>query len=252
MRNKGTIRSLLALTIGLSLIAAEAGGKPKKKDAAEPPKVEQTIRVEPSSVSFGLAPKVVADAYDKEIDKEYGPEFDKVEPGTEMRRLEEKIQEDKNLIRRSYVALDAPPSGLDGSPFVGEFTYHNQEGVMRADRGGKKRTLFFIRNKLWKIIDVYSLGDKSKWGADFKAAVAKLESVTGIEGRALAAKPEDGRQFAEVDWADEKIHLRAINWGKKLAIAYVDRATEANLGVLRSHKEKKPEEIDPAVKGVLR
>ncbi len=248
-----TFRLFFALILGVLLVAGPAGGKDKKKkDTAEPAKVEQPINQVPSSVTFGLSPKTTADAYDKIIDQEYVAEFDKVEPGVEMKQLEEKVQQEKDLIRKSLLLLDDPPTNLDGSNFEGEFTYHNKEAIMHADRSGKKRTLFFIRDKLWKIIDVYSLGEKAKFGPDFKTAVSKLEEITGIEGRALAAKAAEGRRFEEVDWADEKTHLRAINWGKKLAIAYVDRATEARLAQLRTAKEQKKEEIDPAVKGVLR
>jgi uncharacterized membrane protein len=254
MKKKGMFHSIVALSVGALLLAGDAGaaGKDKKKkDAAEPAQVEK-VSFDPSGLSFGKTPKAVAEVYDKAIDKEYLAEFEKVEPGAEMKRLEEKVQREKELIRKSYLALDDPPSTLDGTNYEGEFTYNNKEAVMRADRGGKKRVLFFIREKLWKIIDVYPLGEHAKWGADFKAAVAKLEAVTGIEGRPLAAKPEEGRRFEEVDWADEKTHLRAINWGKRLAIAYVDRATEAKLGELRSNKPKKKDELDPSVKGVLR
>ncbi len=248
-----TYQLFLTLFVGLALVAGDAGGKDKKKkNDAEPAKVEQPITLVPATVTFGLAPKGVADAYDKVIDQEYVAEFEKVEPGTEMKRLEEKVQEEKDLIRNSLLVLDDPPTNLDGTNFEGEFTYHNKEAIMHADRSGKKRTLFFIRDKLWKIIDVYSLGPKAKFGPDFKSAVAKLEEAMGVEGRARAAKAEEGRRFDEVDWADEKIHLRAINWGKKLAIAYVDRATEAKLGELRTAKEQKKEEMDPTVKGVLR
>jgi hypothetical protein len=246
---------LVVLTVGLALVASDAGAgaKDKKKnDTAEPARVEEPISFEPNGLAFGLAHKAVAEVYDKVIDQDHADELNNAQPGPELTRLESSIQEEKDRIRKSLLELEDPPSNLDGTAFEGEFTYHNKEAVMRVDRAGKKRTLFFIRDKMWKIIDLYDLGPKAKFGADFKAAVAKLEELTGVEGRALAAKPDEGRRFDEVDWADEKIHLRAIKWGKKLAIAYVDRATEARLGELRKNKPKKQEDIDPAVKDVLR
>ncbi len=246
---------LIVLSVGLALVASDAGagGKDKKKkDAAEPAQVEEPITFEPNGLSYGLAPKAVADVYGKVIDQDHAEELNDAQPGPELTRLENSIQEEKDHIRRSLLELDDPPSNLDGTAFEGEFSYHNKEAIMRAERAGKKRTLFFIRDKLWKIIDLYDLGPKAKFGADFKAATTKLEEILGVEGRALAAKPDEGRRFDEVDWADEKIHLRAIKWGKKLAVAYVERATEARLGELRKNKPKKQEDIDPAVKDVLR
>lgn len=254
MRLTRTIGSIFAFSLGFALFTGSASAAPpagKKKDKnAEPAAVETPIHVEP--VAFGADPKVVIAAYEKLIEKDFAPEFDKVEPGVEMRRLEEKMADEKEYMKKSLLPLDAPPTTLDGTPLVGEFSYGNQESVLRIERAGKKRTLFFIRGKLWKMLDVYALGSKSKFGANFQAATAKLEELTGVAGRALAANEAEGRRFEEADWADEKTHMRAINWGKQLAVAYVDRATESRLGELRTNKEKKQEALDPAVKDVLR
>jgi hypothetical protein len=190
--------------------------------------------------------------YEKLIEKDYQAEFDKVEPGVEMRRLEEKMQADKDYMRKSLLVLDTPPTTLDGTKLVGEFTYGNQESVLRVERAGKKRTMFFIRDRLWKYVDSYLLGEKSKWGANFAAAGKKLEEKLGVPGRELAPNPAEGRRYAELDWADERTHVRAVDWGKEFAVAFVERATEARLGELRKTKEKAAESVDPTVKGVLR
>lgn len=233
----------LALLIGFG--AANAAGKaPSKgaKAAGEPAQVEGL----PSPlVAFGSTTDAVIAAYEKQIDRDHQKEFEKLEPGVEMRRLEDKVRNEKNYLRRSFLKLDAPPTNLDGTKVVGEFTYGNKESVLRVERRGKKQILFFIRGKFWKVIDVYSLGKSSKWGADFTAATEKLEKKIGVPGRPLAASGEAGRPFAERDWADEKTHLRAIDWGDELAVASVDRATEARLVDLRTFKAK------PREKGIL-
>lgn len=253
MRPIRLLSLVLAPAVGLALLVGDATAAPPKKkgkDAAEPAVLETPIPIEP--VAFGSSSKAVIAAYEKLIEKDYQPEFEKVEPGVEMRRLEEKMQADKDYMKKSLLVLDAPPTTLDGTKLVGEFTYGNQESVLRVERAGKKRSLLFIRDRLWKIIDAYPLGPKAKWGANFSAAGPKLEEKMGIAGRPLAANPAEGRRFDELDWADEKTHVRAIDWGKDLAIAYVEKATEGRLGELRKNKEKPVEAVDPTVKGVLR
>lgn len=255
MRIHRLLPALLTLSLGLGLAGGDAlaAGKAAKRQVRkgeEPAQVETPIAVE--SVTFGMDPKAAIATYEKVIEKDFQVEFAKVEPGTEMRRLEERMENEKDYVRKSLLTLDAPPTTLDGTKYVGEFTYGNQESVLRVDRAGKKRTLFFIRNRLWKVIDVYAYGPKAKWGTNFAAAIEKLEELTEVEGRKLAKGGKEARAFEERDWADEKTHLRAIDWGKELAVAYVDRATEAQLGELRTAKEKAKEDLDPAVKDVLR
>ncbi|MSP24045.1 MAG: hypothetical protein EXR75_02550 [Myxococcales bacterium] len=243
--------------MGVALFAPHSADAARKKKpeaaAAEPVAIEQPIPLEPAGLDFGKTAKEVTAIYSKAIDKDYGKAYTEVEPGTEQRRLDEEVQREKDAFKKSILVLDAPPSNMDGTRFVGEFTYGNAEAVMRSVRQGKERTLFFIGDKLWKVIDIYELAEKSKMGADFKSAVAHIEKMTGVPGRSRAANPEQGRRFDEVDWANAKIHLRLIHWDeKKVAVAFVERATAARLSELRAHKEKPPVDMDPAVKGVLR
>ena len=56
----------------------------------------------------------------------------------------------------------------------------------------------------------------------------------------------------EVDWATEEIHIRLINWGKKVAIAYVDRATEKRIDSLRTKKKKNKKRVDDSVRDAMR
>ncbi len=259
MRIQHLATLLSAGFIGLALLAptsadgAASRGKKKSEPAAEPVAIEQPIPLEPPGLAFGKSPKEVSQIYFKAIDKDHAEAYANVEPGTEQRRLDEEVQRIKDAFKKSLLVLDAPPSNLDGSLFVGEFTYKNQEAAMHTSRQGKARTLFFMRDKLWKIIDVYELGEKAKMGPTFKTAVEKLEGMTGTPGRALAAAPEAGRRFDEVDWANATTHLRVIKWGDAhAAVAFVERATEQRLSELRSHKETPQEGLDPSVKGVLR
>jgi hypothetical protein len=244
------------IVAGLVALPSAAYARPKKKksevDTAEPAKLEAKLRLSPKGLRFGLSPKRVAKVYDKVVDQDYLKRFQDTEPGIQQQRLESEVERKKALFRRGIVKFGDLPTTLDSSALAGEFSYMNREAMMQIKRRGKKRMLFFIRGKLWKVFDVFALGPKAKWGADFKAAIERLEKRLGTEGRARTAGEESGLQFEEVDWASSGIRLRAINWGDRLALCYVDQATEGRIDALRPNKGKKKEQLDDTVRESLR
>lgn len=250
---------LLALAVGVFVLAPslDVHAKPGsgKPGASAPPKLELKLSVRPKGLDWGMSHKEVARVYDRVIEKDYLPQYQKAQPGVQMRRLEAEVAEKKRTFAASVVEFADLPTRLDGTPFVGEFTYHNRESLMEIQRKKKHRHLFFIRNKLWKIIDVYELGPKSRYGADFETAVGKVEKMLKVKGRHIKANP-DANQKEEADWTDGRTHLRLVSFGPSyLAIVYEDARTANRIDSLRTHKPKaaKTEDgIDPETKAVLR
>jgi hypothetical protein len=255
MKKLGLFGAAIALTLGVFATApGDVDAKPAAKQAApsEPAKLEKAPKLKPTLFKFGMGHKKVLAVYDKVIDQDYLKKFEKVEPGIQMERLQHEIRSKKEAVLRSYTPLDAPPSSLDSTPFVGEFTYYNDEAFLRVTRVGRTRTIFFIKDKAWKTIDVHKLGSSSAWGENFEAAVEKVEKKLGVKARRIAANPETG-QRAEADWADDTVHFRMIDWAEgQLGIAYVDKATEARLPELRKNTGPEKGDIDQEVKDVLR
>lgn len=259
MKKHGLLGLFFALCAGLTLAspAAFADAKSKKKDkvsTAEPAPLEKSPKLKPAGLSWGLSPKKVADIYDKVIERDYLPRYKEVEPGIQEERLKEEIATRKRVFRQSFSEFDHPPGSFDGSPFEGEYGYYNKEGFMKIERNGRWRYLFFWKSKLYKVIDVYKLGEKEKWGESFDKAVAKVEKALGSEGRKRQANEEEGRFHDEVDWADGKTHFRVASWTKKsVAFAWVNKSIEAPIVKARAEaSEKKKKEMDPEVKDVLR
>jgi hypothetical protein len=260
MKKHGLLGLFLALCAGLMLVTPSVGvdAKPKKKKEKpskdEPAPIPKAPKLKPKGLKWGLSPSKVADVYDKAIERDYLPRYKKVEPGIQEERLKEEIRQKKRAFRRSWIKLDHPPSSLDGSPFVPEFGYHNKEGFMKIKRKGRWRYLFFWKKKLYKVIDIYKLGDDEKWGDSFDKAVAKVEKIIDKEGRRLSADEDEGRDKDEVDWADKKTHFRVVDWDKKkVAFAWVHQRIEAPIAKARAEAKKKDEEeLDPDVKKVLR
>lgn len=230
--------------------------KPKKKKEAPkdgPASLPKAPRLKPKGLKWGLSPKKVADVYDRAIERDYAQRYKEVEPGIQEERLKEEIKTRKRVFRQSYTELDHPPGSLDGTSYEGEFGYYNKEGFMKIKRKGRWRYLFFWKKKLYKVIDVHKLGEKSKWGEKFEQAVGKVEKILKTEGRKLPADEDAGRR-EEVDWADAKTHFRLVNWSKKrVAFAWVNKKVEGPILEARAKaREKKKKKMDPDVKDVLR
>lgn len=259
MKNHGLFGMLLAMCVGMggltttSYVDAQPSKKDAKEEKAKPGTLERVPALTPKGLSFSQSPKKVYQVYDKAIEKDYVSKYKKVEPGIQMQRLDYEKSQFKQAFRLSYLSLDNRPSSLDGTNLTTEFTYGNDEGVMDIKRKGKHRYMFFIKKKLWNVVDVYKLGGSSKWGTDYDAAVKRLEKILGVEGKPIKADPDNGQPYDMVQWTDGKLWLRAMNWDKQFAISYVDMGMLKQLTALRKkNAEKEKDAIDPSVKSVLR
>jgi hypothetical protein len=253
--------SVLPCHVDESRPVAEAGPpakpKPGKKPAAAkvdplPPEVKQPITVAPKALAWGMGKKQLASIYDKQIDGDYKAKYKKVQPGPEMQALDAEVQENKDIFRRSVIDFGPTPTGIDATPLAGEYTYKNDEAMMKITRAGKTRDFFLIKDHLWKIVDELPLGEKEPWGKDFQEAVVKISAAYGVPGRICKADPEHGRQHTEVDWRDGHTQVRAIDWENgKFALMFVDLGTVAQLGDLRKVATPEKPEVDPSVQDVL-
>lgn len=214
--------------------------KAKDKPAAAPaeaPNVAKPVAIQPKELAWGIDRKKLGEIYDKVIDEDYKPKYQKAQPGPQTDALDAEVAERKAEFRRSLTEFNDTKTGFDMTPLRGEYTYNNKEALMSFERGGRIRYFFFIQNKLWKIVDSYKLGEKSPYGATWETALGKLTKHFG-EGRNRDADADAGRPFQEVDWKDTNTQVRAVNWGNdEFAIAFQDSATVANLSNLRKNKE---------------
>ena len=239
-------------------IKPSSDSKPRSgKKGGSAAKLESKISVRPKPLRWGMSQKEVTKVYAKVIDKDYLKKYQKAQPGVQMKQLDNEVAAKKLEFEQSVVEFGEIPTSLDGTPFAGEFTYKNRESVMSIDRKKKKRhrSLFFIRNRLWKIVDVYKLGTKSRYGTSFKSAVAKIEKLLGVKGRALKANPLLALE-EQKDWSDGRTRLRLVNWDKNhIALIYEDESTAAKLKELRTYvpkAKKEGDDLDPSTKAILR
>ncbi|MCC6528566.1 MAG: hypothetical protein IT373_38320, partial [Polyangiaceae bacterium] len=227
MKQHKRLGSWLGIALGVAAFGAafDAGAAKPTKDkvSAEAPTLPTAIALTPAKLAFGQKPLEVGAVYDPVIDADHLKELQDAQPGVQMDSLLAEIAEKKRLFRRTLLEFSKINTKWDSTPLATEYTYDNQEALMVYSRKGKTRYFFFIQNKLFKVIDELKLGEKSKYGPDFKSAVEVLNKVMGIEGRLRAPDAAAGRPFEEVDWRDSQTHVRAINWGDgKVGFAYED------------------------------
>ncbi len=261
LAGRPSLALLFALGLGLALptAAQDAAAQPskpakdkdkdKKAPAAEAPTVGKPVSIKPAELSWGIGRKRLGEIYDKVIDEDYKARYQKVQPGPETERIDAEVAEKKLEFRRTLTEFKDTTTGYDSTPLLTEYSYGNKEALMYFERAGKTRYFFFIQDKLWKIIDVEKLGEKSRWGKTFDEAVAKINKAYSVDGRVREADAAQGRPHKEVDWKDAVVQVRAIDWGNdKLAIGFQESATVANLATLRKNKKSDATRVDDKVK----
>jgi hypothetical protein len=238
---------------------AKKGPKPAAQPAApvDPPNVKnaQGIQLSPSGIHWGMTPDELAQFYDGVIDGDYAPLYKKAQSGPQTNRLDAEVQNAKAAFRRSKVEFGNLPTGVDSTPMKGEYTYRNQEAMMGFNRrGAGQRYFFFIRGKLWKIYDEARLFKGGPLGETFEEATKKYEEAFGVAGRVTQADYSANRPFAEVDWQDQKTHLRLVDRsGTGIAGAvYEERATLTNLASYRLNKPVDQDAVDPSIQSLVR
>lgn len=256
-----------ALAIGVATVAAfttDATAQGKKKATAtaqpaapvDPPNVKNQggIALSPQGIRFQMTPEELATFYDKIIEDDFKDLYKKAQPGPATTRLDAALAEAKAAFRASKVEFNNLPTGVDSTPLKGEYTYKNQEMMMKLTRKGTTRFFFFIRGKLWKIYDEIGLRENGPLGKDYEEAKKKYVDAFQVAGRNIDPDYSIGRIFTETDWQDPTTHLRVLDRSgfKIAAVVYEERSTVNMLSSLRTNKPAETDTVDPDIAALVR
>jgi hypothetical protein len=241
----------------LAMTGARALAAPPKGSSADAPLVSTLAALHEKELRWGLTHMEVTDIYNTSgglFDREYAPLLGRLQPGSEMQRLESDRDARKGNFARNYAVFADSPSGFDVTPLHSEYTYNNDEGIQRVFKDGKNRSFFYIKDKLWKIYDEIPLKGDGPLGDSYQAAVTKLNALLSVPGRVRAADPAHGIERTTTDWQDTMSHLRADDRSGEHLVGVVleDKRTLANLASLRPNKAKDPFAIDPSIAAVTK
>jgi hypothetical protein len=227
------------------------------KPAADAPVVATLAAMHEKELKWGISHLELADIYNSSgglFDQEYAPLLARLQPGNEMTRLENDRDMRKANFARGFAVFGDSPSGYDVTPLHTEYTYNNDEAIMRVFKDGKNRSYFFIKDKLWKFYDEVPLKGDGPLGDNYKGAIQKLNGVLGAPGRTRPADPTHGVERMTTDWQDARSHLRADDRSGEhlLGLVLEDKRTLAVLAQLRPNVAKDPFAIDPSIAQVTR
>jgi hypothetical protein len=246
------------VAVGVLLVVSVWAAPPKAGETkGEAPTVTSLANMTEKELKWGMTRAEVVDLYNKNgglIDREYTTKLAKLQPGVQEQQLEAERDNRKVNFERSYTPFADTPTGFDVTPLHVEYSYRNDEALMRLFRDGKTRAFFFIKDRLWKTYDEVPLAADGPLGASFQDAVTKLNALFGVPARIRGANPAQALERTEADWQDRSTHLRAVDRSSEHLVAIVleDKNTVQNLSALRSHKPVDPFAIDPAIAAVTR
>lgn len=240
------------------LLVVSVRAAPKAGDSrGDAPTVASLASMMEKELKWGMTRAEVIDLYNKNgglIDREYTAKLAKLQPGVQEQQLEAERDNRKVNFERSFTPFADTPTGFDITPLHVEYSYRNDEALMRLFREGKTRSFFFIKDRLWKTYDEVPLAADGPLGATFQDAVTKLNTLFAVPARIRAANPAQSLERTEADWQDRSAHLRAVDRSSEHIVGIVleDKITLQNLASLRSHKAVDPFAIDPAIAAVTR
>jgi len=253
----------LAIGVGMASMAMLSGGDANAKPKAppvvvpaapvDPPMVKNQggIQLSPQGIRFGMSEQDLVSFYEAIIKEDFKALYAKVQPGPAYNRVAAAEAEAVAAFRHSRVPFDNLPTGVDSTPLKGEYTYRNQEMLMKITRKGVNRYFFFIKGKLWKMYDEVPLRENGPLGKDFAEAQKKYDAAFQVVGRPVEADYKV-RNYNEVDWQDATTHLRLIDRQITVGIVYEERATVNQLSSLRTVKEGNADAVDPDIAALMR
>jgi hypothetical protein len=232
------------------------GGKPPTV-AADPPTVTSVASLMEKELHWGMTHQEVIDAYNKLnglFDREYSPQLAKMQPGSDMQQLEADRDSRKSNFERSFTRFLDTPTGYDVTPLFHEYTYKNDEAIMKVFKDGKTRYFFYIKDKFWKLYDEIPLKADGALGGTFQDAVTKLNQLFNVPARIRPADPTQGLDRTTADWQDGATHLRALDRSSEhlLGVVLEDKNTLSNLSSLRPNKPTDPFAIDPSIAAITK
>jgi hypothetical protein len=251
------------------------GAAPAAGAATEAAPAGPTVALEADGVAFGMSADDVAKLYDRWWDKQFIPRYQKANPGPKTRELDFELVEKKKVLRRIAI-FDGRTTSFDKAEFREEFAHGSDETMISAklsrrgttdektaildEKAGKDakpvfytRRFFFYRDKLWKVYDEYRLDATSPFGADFKAATARVEASLGKTAKRTRG-PDS--QFENVSFDAGSTRVRVVKLPKDtIAVVRSDSALTKEVldrRALQVAKAGEPTALDDDIQAVIR
>jgi hypothetical protein len=246
------LATALCLGAGVTMVEAPALAKAPAPAAGNAGVIEKSLQISPKGLRWGMSLEAIAKIYDKVIEEEMLPLFQKAQPGLELDALQEEQKNRQGALRRSRIDFGNTPTGVDQSPLKGEYSYNNGESMATyTASSGTVRHFFFFNDRLWKIYDEHKLKKGGNLGDNFQEAVKNLAKRFGTNPKMIPAEYEKGRPFDEAEWRDPDKIIRAVDRGSTLGVVYTDRKVQEDIDRYRkSRGDARADAVDRDVAAV--
>ena len=217
----------------------------------DPPTVGSLNGMLEKELKWGMTHLQVTEVYNGVqgfFEADYGPVFARTQAGSKYENLRQDLLNRKQAFAASWTPFGENPTGYDSTPLKPEYTYKNNEGLMRVAFRGKTRYFFFIgqspNERLWKVYDEIPLKADGPLGATYQEAVAKLQAALNVAPRT---------QPGIADWQDANHHLRVHDRGANVVgVVLEERSTLNRIDSLRPNKAVDPFALDPSIAAITK
>ena len=137
-------------------------------------------------------------------------------------------------IRSGFIVFDGRKTGWDVSPLVDEFRHGSGESLLVMDDEQAREHYFFINGRLWKWYRELKPGAWDGAGADYDQMATRLRSDFGAAKPQQERRNEAGAPLAGAVFGDERSRVTLLKRGAETCLIYEERATLAQLAMLRA------------------
>jgi hypothetical protein len=202
---------LSAFAVGIVAYHADAQ---RRRRQARTPRVQQAptsdaIAPALGDVEWGMSNKAVFNNFAKRVRSRYAKRLAKATDAMAEDSIRDRMNNEIQRIRRSYVRFRGQTTGWDVSFLRDEFTHNNGESMLVIRDGNSQNFYFFINGRLWKW---YKAFDAEVFaGQDFDAFAAALQNRFGRALERRGRLTERGEEKRWLEWQDRNTRLRAID-----------------------------------------
>ncbi len=246
------MKRALAVGLGLFVVAVyllnslgDAGAQRRRRrtpakqvQTCVSPEISKTL----GDLRWGMNSADVKTYFEKQIREKYRPGIAKAPGAIEEDRLRNKMNNELQKLRQSYVRFNGQNTGWEVS-FVGEeFTHNNSEALLVVADERSQTFYFFIGDRLWKRYIAFNADQFA--GLSFADFQQRIEARYGTACRTQETNEETGEsRVTSITWHDDKTLMRAVDntqFYGVFCLSFAETATFDNLTSLRRNPSKSP------------
>jgi hypothetical protein len=233
---------IISIVCALLIFSLGATKKPVKKDTKPVPPKTRNLALDLISMEFDTLPFEKDDAalfayLDTLLSERILPQMQSATDEESKDKIRQQKEKQLEAIKATKTEFNNEKTGYEISIIGSEFTHGNGEYMYTFDDSGIQKYYFFINNKLWKLVCVYS---------DPKPFDQYLKELKGNLGEPDKMLEDDFGKTVGAVWTDNKRIVRAHDHSqlyKSRTFMVGDRGLFEQIADLRGGKKPEKDEM---------